>query len=420
MNFLTVFVFFETHLPFRSTTTHSPIYSVTSFLSLIFPSADEYLAVIKDFYEAYVIYTFLSFLIAVLGRGNRDTAVAVLAHHADHLHPPTNCLRSCYHPPPETNDKAKASAVLMECQILAMQFVLVRPATSILRFVIDTFTEDEAYNEEDPWAYFKTADFWCVDMVTNISVFFAFNGLLKFYHAVHEDLLWCRPFAKFLAIKGIVFLTFWQGLAISIIVNFNYTPDGATGDSATIATNPPAAPIPGSVATFVPGMAPLTLSPTSFEGATIDVIGNHTRFLSMNDDGIDNTERRAAQIQNFLVCLEMLFFSLAHWCVFPSEEWAPDYRPKSSYAKPGFGFKDFASDIGHIVSSSSEARKYRRSNANSRDDDCESEMIARDVPMDGRNVVMLNEENAIAASRRIPDLSGNPYHDDDDDDDEML
>jgi hypothetical protein len=29
----------------------SPIYAVTSFLSLVFPVADGYLAVIKDFYE---------------------------------------------------------------------------------------------------------------------------------------------------------------------------------------------------------------------------------------------------------------------------------------------------------------------------------------------------------------------------------
>ena len=62
-------------------------------------------------------------------------------------------------------------------------------------------------------AYFKSPGF-AVAMVVNVSIFFAFTGLLKLYHAVREDLLWCRPFPKFLTIKAVVFLTFWQGLAI--------------------------------------------------------------------------------------------------------------------------------------------------------------------------------------------------------------
>jgi Organic solute transporter Ostalpha len=135
----------------------SPIYSLTSFLSLVFPSADGYLAIVKDFYEAYTVYTFLSFLIAVLGRGNRETAIQVLAQHADHLKAPTKCLSRFYYPPPETSPTAMANAVLMECQILAMQFVLVRPVTSIISFVTDTASHtanSDDNDDDDPYAYF--------------------------------------------------------------------------------------------------------------------------------------------------------------------------------------------------------------------------------------------------------------------------
>ena len=65
--------------------------------------------------------------------------------------------------------------------------------------------------------YFKSPGF-ALAMVVNVSVFFAFTGLLKFYHAVRDDLKWCRPWPKFLTIKGVVFVTFWQGLAIVIFV----------------------------------------------------------------------------------------------------------------------------------------------------------------------------------------------------------
>ena len=86
----------------------SPIYSVTSFLTLIFPPIEGWMAIIKDFYESYCIYVFLSFLIAVLGEGSRDKAVEVLAKHADHLDQPTRCLGCFYEPPPDTSDHAKA------------------------------------------------------------------------------------------------------------------------------------------------------------------------------------------------------------------------------------------------------------------------------------------------------------------------
>ena len=94
----------------------SPIYSVTSFLTLIFPSVGGWMMIIKDFYESYCIYVFLSFLIAVLGEGSRDKAVDVLAKHASHLDRPTRCLGCFYEPPPDTSDHAKA----------CVNFVLVR------------------------------------------------------------------------------------------------------------------------------------------------------------------------------------------------------------------------------------------------------------------------------------------------------
>lgn len=284
----------------------SPIYSVTSFLSLTLPKTEMYLSIIKDFYEAYVVYTFLSFLIAVLGRGDRDVVVSTLARHADHMENPSRCLRRFYNPPPETSAEAKANAVLMECQIMAMQFVLVRPLTSIASFLVYTISSDldhdgvgeEGVGSESDGAvaaaFFLSPNF-AIAMVENISVFFAFTGLLKFYHVVCGDLKWLKPFNKFLAIKGIVFLTFWQGLAISILVHLD---------------------------------------------------GNK------NDNKSDREQ--AQSIQSLLICLEMLFFSLAHWCVFPPEEWEPGYRPKQM-ARPGLGFRDFGKDVRVIMTRGQQA-----------------------------------------------------------------
>lgn len=318
-----------------------PIYGVTSWLSLVWYPAEGYLSILKDFYEAYVIYQFLSFLIAVLGRGDREVVVNVLARHADHLDAPTQCLSRCYHPHPSTSPHAKAQAVLLECQMMAMQFVFCRPATSIASFVFVTLAQveesqddDDATEETSKWAYFVSPLF-LIAVIQSISVFFAFSGMLKFYHAVRDDLAWCSPFPKFLAIKGVVFMTFWQGLVISILVHLNE--GGGRWDSDSNKMNP---------------------------------------------------REKAMMMQNVLICLEMLLFSLAHWCVFPVEEWAPDYKPRE-YAKPGLGFKDFVEDISYIAESHKQSKNARRTPTNG-DDLTVSTIGDRDGPLVARDEEQAN------------------------------
>jgi len=130
--------------------------------------------------------------------------------------------------------------------------------------------------------------------------FFAFTGLLKLYHAVRDDLKWCRPWPKFLTIKAVVFLTFWQGLAILLWL---------------VLTEP-------------------------------DEKGEATL--------------KARKYQNLLICLEMLLVAISQWCVFPADEWEPDYEPRQMHT-PGLGIKDFVSDVGQIMKNSSgRSRKGRR------------------------------------------------------------
>jgi hypothetical protein len=135
---------------------------------------------LKDFYESYVIYQFLSFLIAVMGRGDRGSVVASLARHVDHLKPPYKCLHCLFHPRPEEGDEALANAVLLECQFLAMQFVFFKPGTAIVSFVLEVVgaNNGDGGGEANKWAYFYSPRFFVV-VIENISVFLAFSGLLK-------------------------------------------------------------------------------------------------------------------------------------------------------------------------------------------------------------------------------------------------
>ncbi len=157
---------------------------------------------------------FLSFLIAVLGRGDRNIVVGKLAQHTNHLKAPYKWLYCLFHPHPEESDEAMANAVLLECQVLAMQFVFFRPTTAIVNFILDVVGAGSG-NSDNQWAYFYSPQFFVV-LIENVSVFLAFSGLLKvrgdsivwyslstvwmlipfaflsrqFYHAVRDDLAW--------------------------------------------------------------------------------------------------------------------------------------------------------------------------------------------------------------------------------------
>lgn len=275
-----------------------PIYSVSSFLSLVFVQAESFLSLFKDIYEAYVIYTFLSFLISIIGRGDRDAVIDLLAKYADDLKQPL-------HLPFQSNpiyqtDRQKAEAVLNQNQLFTMQFVFLRPLTTIAIIIADEYHESR-WDPSHPQIY--------INIITNISIFFAFTGLLRFYHAVKEDLNWCHPFSKFLSIKMIVFLTFWQSVVISFIAHAVYK-------------------------------------------------GNDDENASK-----DATEW-SKQAQSFIICFEMFAFAIVHCQVFPTEEWEPGFRERQKRRiKASFGdslaLKDFVSDV-KVVMKSKRKERYKK------------------------------------------------------------
>lgn len=277
-----------------------PIFSMTSWLGLVMVSVESYLGLIKDFYEAYCIYTFLSFLIAVLGRGDRDSVIDLLATHANHLKPPIQFAfwkkRRTFESP-----RHKAEAVLVQCQLFAMQFVLVRPLTSVALLIADAFVVSR-WDLRYPQFY--------IMMIVNFSVFFAFTGLVKFYHAIRDELAWCHPFSKFLCIKGVVFMTFWQGIVISIIAQ---------------------------------------------------AVSKKREMDNYDDEPWDGTEY-SKEAQSFLICLEMFFFAIIHCFVFPAEEWEADYKEKEVIReKAKFGdnlaLRDFFKDVKLVMKKNKRQRK---------------------------------------------------------------
>ena len=88
---------------------------------------------------------------------------------------------------------------------------------------------------------------------------------------------------------------------------------------------------------------------TFWQGLCISILAQTTRHGVRDESG---SERWAKQAQNFLVCLEMLLFSIAHFYCFPTEEWEDGYQPNdkpNSKFGDNLALSDFLDDLKLIV-----------------------------------------------------------------------
>ncbi|GJJ67879.1 hypothetical protein EMPS_00225 [Entomortierella parvispora] len=93
-----------------------------------------------------------------------------------------------------------------------LQYVYVKPITAALTMVLKSAN---AYHEGS--ISLKSGYFWMM-LISNLSVFLSLYCFSMFFMATKTDLEDFRPVPKFICIKAVLFLTFWQGIAIAILV----------------------------------------------------------------------------------------------------------------------------------------------------------------------------------------------------------
>jgi len=175
-----------------------PIYAIISFISIRSSSLGLYLEILRDVYEAFVIYCFLVWILSVIG-GEAACAVSI-AQRMSMAHPFPLCLL----PPLRLN-----ASFLRMCKRLTLQFVLIKLVTAAISFALLIIGGRSLYSF---WA-------WQLLMLTayNVSYTLALYGLFLFYSSTKNEMRSVSPVKKFLAVKAIVFLTYWQALFIPIV-----------------------------------------------------------------------------------------------------------------------------------------------------------------------------------------------------------
>jgi len=187
-----------------------PIYSTGAWLSLTFPEKEMWFDTIRDCYEAVTIYSFLQLLLAYIGGES-----AVCVHFRDkgtmRAPPPVCCMRLVLD-----------HRFLRLCKQWTIQFVFLKPIMAAATIVLDM---NGLYVKD---TYSLTGGFLYVQVVYNISYTLALYGLGLFYGACKQVLAPHRPIRKFLVVKAVIFLSFWQGFWLSVIANFSTTINSAS------------------------------------------------------------------------------------------------------------------------------------------------------------------------------------------------
>lgn len=185
-----------------------PIYSLESWLGLRFNDACIYLDVLREVYEALVIYSFYQFLVFYLG--GEDYLGVVMARKE-----PTHHLLGFQHC---VNTWQMGPRFLHNTKVGALQYVVVKPLLAIITFVTQATGK---YNEG---SFGPAHAYPYITFFTNISQLWAMYCLGLLYLATAKELAPIQPIPKFLSVKAIVFFTWWQGVLISILVSIGVIP----------------------------------------------------------------------------------------------------------------------------------------------------------------------------------------------------
>lgn len=197
-----------------------PIYAIDSWIALIAYKEAVWVGLIRDCYEAYVIYMFFKLMIGYLG--GVDSVIMLWREEQPTMtHPfPLCCL------PPLKLTKG----VMRVWQALLLQYVVLNPLLTIISVALvltDNYEEGD-FTPGSSWLWLSGLRF--------VSVTLAFTSLVYFYIGTKNFMLSDKPLGKFASVKIVVFLSFWQTVALAMLNHFHLIHSTRLWSSDDVAT----------------------------------------------------------------------------------------------------------------------------------------------------------------------------------------
>ncbi|KAG0354677.1 hypothetical protein BG005_006301 [Podila minutissima] len=184
-----------------------PIYAISSWFSFVYVREAIYYETIRILYEAFVIASFLILMLQYLGDSLEDQKRALRQHKkTERWFFPMCCLKY--------NPSRPHFLQFMKWGIL--QYVPLVVVASILTIVLQYY----GWYCESSWNP-KFGHVWIL-VINTTAVTVATYFLIMFYFTIREDLKEYEPFYKFMAVKLVVFFSFWQMVLVEGLVYFGY------------------------------------------------------------------------------------------------------------------------------------------------------------------------------------------------------
>ena len=166
-----------------------------------------------------------------------------------------------------------------------MQFVVLKPLTTLMAIVL------EANGLYDEGHFRVDRGYLYVTFLLNVSISYAFYYLVLFYLALGEHLAPYHPIPKFLCIKAVLFLSFWQSVLIAFLAKLNIIHDVGQWTQRNVATG----------------------------------------------------------IQNSLICMEMCLAAIAHQYAFPSDIYKDGYSLRKSLLADNLSIEGAVKDFNEVM-----------------------------------------------------------------------
>lgn len=183
-----------------------PIYSIGAWTTYRFYRHAVYIDLIRSVYESFVIYEFFK-LICVYLSPSPVKRLQILSEKPKRRFLFPLCFLTIHPASPN---------FLMDLKISVVQYVVIRPLMVLCAVILNSQSLF-CPNSLSP----RHGRFWFA-VITSLSTAIAMYALVMMYVVIKKDISIHRPVTKFIAVKFVIFMTFWQNIVIGLIVGAHF------------------------------------------------------------------------------------------------------------------------------------------------------------------------------------------------------
>jgi len=192
-----------------------PVYSIDSWLSFRFYWLSVYFDLFRDCYEAFVIYEFYSLLVEYTG-GYEKSKSTLEQKPSFKLVIPLCCW-----------EVAPKRGLVRWLSRLTLQYVVIKPPLAVMAIILETtnhYCSGSLTAFGSGYPYIIAIEF--------VSVTMAMYALILYYVVARKELTPFNPIPKFLSIKFIIAISFWQSVVVAGLVDVNVIKSSANWSTA--------------------------------------------------------------------------------------------------------------------------------------------------------------------------------------------